>query len=127
MSHPLKSIGVGSIVLAAGLILMLGVEPAWQLLLISVVCTAGIGLVFWVGIAFLLGALTLSIVNRLLGNSPPTGIPRPDGKTEALMSYMSRSMQAGANLGQLSRRLSRQGWTQEDIDQAYQRLQQDSP
>lgn len=55
--------------------------------------------------------------------------PEATPQSEALTTYVSRALQAGANDDQLQRRLQRQGWTEDEITQAIHRAQgnPDSP
>jgi hypothetical protein len=117
---------LGGLVLGGGLMAVLGPSQTGTLLFFSIICTLGIGLAFWLGIAFALGLLILTLWDAARGHHAPS-LPHANGQSEALTTYISRSLQAGANHDQLSRRLLRQGWTADDIDQAFQQVQGQLP
>lgn len=113
---------LGGLFLAAGLVLAIGPSAAGQLVLWSIVCTLGIGGVFWAGLAFGLGLLLVTLWEAFRGHHTPDH-PEANPQVEALTAYVRRALQAGANDDQLLRRLQRQGWTAEEITQAIQRSQ----
>jgi len=122
---------VGGLLMAVGLLLTLGPQTTQTLLFFSVICTFGIGLIFWIGAAFLLGFLVLSLVDALIGasrgaNQANSHAPA-DSSTLALMGYLRRSMEAGASLSQISPKLQHHGWSEAEIQAAYQRVVGDSP
>lgn len=113
---------LGGLVIAAGLMITLGPDIAWQLVFFSIVCTLGIGAVFWVALAFGVGLLILTLWDAIRGNHAPAN-PQMTPRATALTTYVSQALQAGANYDQLLRRLQRQGWTEDEIAQAIARAQ----
>ena len=113
---------LGALILAVGLTLSLGVNNAVTLLFFSVICTLGIGAVFWLALAFGLGWLILTLWAAIRGDHAPTH-PESSPQADALTTYIRRALESGANDAQLHRRLQRQGWTEDEIDQAIQRVQ----
>lgn len=122
LSNVLRSLTLGALVVTGGLVLTLGPATAAQLVLVSIVCTLGIGGFFWVALAFGAGWLLLTLWEALRGHHAPVH-PDVDPQAEALTQYVRRAIQAGANPDQLLRRLQRQGWTEADITQALDRVE----
>lgn len=122
---------VGGLLLAAGLLVTLGSEATLSLLFFSVLCTLGIGLIFWVGAAFILGFLVLSLLDALIGGRRQVRSSgeetSPDSSTLALMGYLHRSVRAGASLSEISPKLQHHGWSEAEIQAAYQRIVGNSP
>ena len=54
-----------------------GVEDAFGLLLMSIVCTAGIGLVFWIPIWWIAGWLTLDVLVGAIKKSSGEPVRKP--------------------------------------------------
>ncbi|MEB3290118.1 MAG: hypothetical protein VKI82_09385 [Leptolyngbya sp.] len=113
---------LGALIMTGLLTVSLGVNNTVTLLFFSIVCTLGIGAVFWLALAFGLGWLILTLWAAMRGDHAPTH-PESSPQADALTTYVRRALQAGANDDQLQRRLQRQGWTEDDIDQAIQRVQ----
>ncbi|QQE64004.1 hypothetical protein GFS31_06760 [Leptolyngbya sp. BL0902] len=101
----------------------LGPSTAGILFLYSIICTLGIGAVFWAALAFIVGWLMTTLVAAVRGEHAPTQ-PTSSPQSDALTAYVRRALQAGANDDQLLRRLERQGWTEDEIIQAIQRVQE---
>ena len=121
----LIAVGIGLLITFVGLSIMLGgLGAAAGLVAMSVICTAGIGLAFWAGIAWILGWFTLLVVvfpffasDEEQGNSDTED--RRDGAQTALIGYIQRSRAANATESQITNRLISQGWSETDIEQAY--------
>ena len=113
---------LGGLVMAGGLVITLGPNAAGTLFFFSIICTLGIGGVFWAGLAFGVGLLIITLWEATRGDHAPRD-PESDPQAEALTTYVSRALQAGANDDQLLRRLQRQGWTEDEITQAIHRVQ----
>ena len=101
---------------------------AASLLAFSIICTLGIGLVFWLLIAWIVGWIILSGVVPLFkqmfpsvgqGNSANEE-DRWEGGEAALKGYIQRSVAANATESQITNRLISQGWSETEIEQAYQ-------
>jgi hypothetical protein len=113
---------LGGLVIAGGLVISLGPSGAGALLFFSIICTLGIGGVFWAALAFGVGWLIIMLWEAIRGDHAPAD-PEATPQAEALTTYVSRALQAGANDDQLQRRLQRQGWTEDEIAQAIHRVQ----
>lgn len=110
-------------------LVVLGLTVGWQnagiLLLTSVVCTMGIGLGFWLLVAVAVGWVILTTVELATGHR--RNPPNTDGRAEALLTYVQRCLQTGADPTQIRPHLRLQGWTDAEIDQAFARVQTDPP
>jgi hypothetical protein len=113
---------LGGLIIAGGLVITLGPNSAGSLFFFSIVCTLGIGGVFWVALAFGTGWLIITLWEAIRGDHTPAH-PESTPQSEALTTYVRKALQAGANDDQLLRRLQRQGWTEDEIVQAIQRVQ----
>ncbi|MFH7241934.1 MAG: hypothetical protein ACHWZW_03690 [Spirulina sp.] len=113
---------LGGLMVAGGLVLTLGPSSAGQLFFYSILCTLGIGGIFWMALAFGVGLLIITLWEAIRGDHAPAH-PESDPQAEALTTYVGRALQAGANDDQLQRRLQRQGWTESEITQAIARVQ----
>lgn len=113
---------IGGLVMMGGLVILLGPNTAGTLFFFSIVCTLGIASVFWVALAFGTGWLIITLWEAIRGHHAPTH-PESNPQAEALTAYVNRALQSGANNDQLQRRLQRQGWTEDEIAQAIQRVQ----
>ncbi|MEY3299366.1 MAG: hypothetical protein RLZZ597_2626 [Cyanobacteriota bacterium] len=115
---------LGGLIIAAVLALSIGPIFAGQLFVMSIICTLGIGGVFWGMLAFGVGLLITTVWEAIRGDHAPSH-PSSDPQAEALTTYVSKALQAGANNDQLLHRLQRQGWTEDEIIQAIQHVQSD--
>lgn len=113
---------IGGLIIAIALSLAIGPIFAGQLFVMSIICTLGIGGVFWIALAFVTGWLILTIWAAIRGEHAPDH-PASTPQAEALTTYVRKALQAGANDDQLLRRLQRQGWTEDEIVQAIQRVE----
>ena len=111
-----------------------GVQNAINMLVILTVCTLGIGLLIWAGMAWLVGMV---IVGSIWGIMRVTGLipedPAVDGgeitaetrpqqrlsSTElALVNYTKKAKERGLSDTQIASRLQAQGWSNEEIELA---------
>ncbi len=111
-----------------------GVQNAINMLVILTVCTLGIGLLIWAGMAWLVGMV---IVGSIWGIMRVTGLmpenPAVDGEeinaeslpqqrlssTElALVNYTKKAKERGLSDTQIASRLQAQGWSNEEIELA---------
>ena len=109
-----------------------GAEQGFMLLLFSIVCTAGIGLVFWIPVWALVGGLTLAIIGRFSGTVEEKpderhgsgSLPRnKDIRHDlALTAYIKQSVATGMDADEMTRRLQLSGWATGEIQSAYQRF-----
>jgi hypothetical protein len=107
-----------------------GVENAFGLMLISIICTAGIGLVFWIPVWWIAGWLTLDVlvatIKKVSGDSDDQATPvparreRPSTAYLALTAYIHKAIASGMDVDEMRRRLQQNGWQTADIESAYQ-------
>lgn len=121
-ARALLNIAVGVPLVLLGLTLLTGsLEAVLQLLLFSVVCTLGIGGLFWLGLAFGVGFLTLHLVKLLpgVGKGPMSGAAvQRQRDSDAVAGYVSRRLQQGGDLALIRRDLKQAGWDASQIDTA---------
>ncbi|RUS97370.1 hypothetical protein DSM106972_084730 [Dulcicalothrix desertica PCC 7102] len=116
----------GSLALMSG-----GIQPALQIIQLSLLCTLGISLVVWIPLCWLLGSVTLEVVENLLGRTLV-----PDNATEirsdalrqqnisltpqsiSLIDYIEKGIKQGWSETQITSRLRAQGWNDEEIAEA---------
>lgn len=125
MSRFLFRVGIGILVsfpivcVAAG-----GVEEALLVLLISIVCTAGAGLVVWVPAWWLLGWGAIAAV--AWGIDKYNGVetaevvdsPAPSHSNQALREYLRQATANGIDSEEATCRLVINGWDMSDIQAA---------
>ena len=109
-----------------------GVEQGFLLLLVSIVCTAGIGLVFWIPVWGLVGGLTLAIISGFsnkVEEKPDarhgSGFPLRNKDIRhdlALTAYIRQAMDIGMDADEITRRLQLSGWGTGEIQSAHQRF-----
>ena len=121
-------LGVGFLIsIPITVILTGGVQDAIGMLLISIVCTAGIGLVFWIPVWWFVGMLALDVVVKAATGKPdqkPTPVPNPTELSSrdsgALKAYVAKAITSGMDADEMTRRLQQNGWQKADIESAYQ-------
>lgn len=132
MSRFIGRVGVGMLVsfpitcIVAG-----GVQNGLGLLLTSIVCTAGIGLVAWIPLWWMVGGVTLralalfSNVNvEAKPDSPSTSVPDrrelQASANRALTAFIKQATDTGMEVDEMTRRLQLNGWEAAEIQRAYQ-------
>lgn len=126
---------VGAPLVLLALTLLCGsFSTAVQVLFWSVVCTVGIGSLFWLGLAFLVGSVLELIVQELRRGArtatastatasagaakegtDATAVPSPQLSSRPLGDYVQRRLQAGSDRDHLRSDLQRAGWSDADI------------
>jgi hypothetical protein len=119
------------IVLLVTVVICGGVEGAMLLILISVVCTLGIGALFWLAGAFFVGWVTLLFISLALESARGQPVlaeavdrPRLSRDEIAVIDYMRHGQAAGFPAAQVDELLRRNGWTDAIIARARQMLAQ---
>lgn len=108
-----------------------GVQPALLIIQVSLFCTLGISLVVWIPLCWLLGSVTLEVVESLLGR---TLIPNNSVEARndilgqqntsltplniSLSNYIEKGIKQGWSETQITSRLRAQGWKDEEISEA---------
>ena len=113
-----------------------GLEEGFSLMLISIVCTAGVGLGVWIPMWWVTGWLTLLCLQLILGarghflssmgEKPVAATPGAgdaatfDQRQQALQRYFRQARQKGMDLEVFCERLRSCGWDQDEIQWARQ-------
>jgi hypothetical protein len=121
-----RSLVIGLLPTLALVALMSGsLDNAVNMIVISTVCTGGIGGLFWVGLSMLVGTVLQLLVpalqrrtasadaaaTRLPGTDPP-GLGREDVVADLLVSYASAKLGQGASEEGIRRDLLWSGWSE---------------
>lgn len=132
----------GLVITSAILFFMLG-NDFFSLIFLSIVCTLGISLVIWIPLFWLVGYITLSIIYKInpqlnqssLSNDQDINqSPVPNNQSlknqgvffvnnkqiYALVDYIKKAQAKGYSDSQIETRLKKNGWSQSEIDQAFQ-------
>ncbi|MCP9816891.1 hypothetical protein KBY76_09440 [Synechococcus sp. GreenBA-s] len=127
---------MGLPLVAVGLALLTGsIATAGQILVFSVICTLGIGALFWLGLALVLGLATLYAADQIarlqgrpagLGLFPPHGALPGAAPAEALPSqgldtlsrYAARRLAQGGDRERIRHELLRAGWSVPQVEAA---------
>jgi hypothetical protein len=121
---------VGLLVVSIALVLLTGsATNAYGLFFLSVVCTAGIGAFFWVGLVNVVGMATLYVVDQLL-----RWCWRPQGtglfssassvrvlreRQRVLEQYLARRLVQGNDPVRVRRELLEAGWGEPQLEEAF--------
>lgn len=116
---------VGFLILMAALSLIVGWGTAQMILLMSVLCTAGLGLLIWVPVSYSIGHLIFSWLG-IFKSSTNTTISESSSEAtfsspivESLNRYISQSRLHNMTDKQIRTELTRVGWSKEAIDEAF--------
>lgn len=98
----------------------------------SIICTLGFSLVFWIPLFWIIGYFVLEVAglfNRLFGTRGDSGARGTGGlqairsvqtDTQAIVSYINQSRVHGASDQQITTRLRSKGWTDSEVNHAFQ-------
>ena len=107
-----------------------------NIFLISVICTLGLSLFIWIPLFWMVGFLALEIfglLNRSLnhrgdagegGTSDRQAVFAVSTDIQAMVSYINQSRVHGATDQQIATRLRAKGWTEGEINHAFQQVSQ---
>lgn len=88
--------------------------------LISIICTAGVSLLIWFPLAFVIGSIILKLIQ--LFTEKKENAPKVKGQIsknqQALANYIHREREDGFNDEQILSLLKGQGWTEGEIKEA---------
>jgi hypothetical protein len=100
-----------------------------SLVLISIVCTLGISLVIWLPLIWLIGYMSLSIIYFIITQFNQSSSPDGQGllsvnnnQIYAIVDYIKKAQAKGYSDSQIETRLREKGWTQTEINQAFQSI-----
>jgi len=97
-----------------------------MLLIMSIVCTAGIGLVVWIPVWFLVGWATFSVINLVFGKSKKSATPPPlpdySREQRAIINFLEDARRSGLSDEDACARLRAIGWPDNSIEEARRKL-----
>jgi hypothetical protein len=108
----------GLVIIVLLLLLFFG-NGAITILLISIVCTAGVGLAIWIPAGYLVGSLVFSAARLFSKNLNQEDQPKLNRDDAALTNYIKTAKKSGLNTNEISSRLKEKGWTEEKISAAF--------
>jgi ABC-type transport system involved in multi-copper enzyme maturation permease subunit len=127
--HWVNKIIVGVPITLIFLFVFLGVDGTTSLLLASIVCTAGIGLVFWLGIAMVVGWILTIILQSFysdagqeIADKPDKSasyVPVTDAETNLIVNYIQDARNYGFKDNEIREKLTNTGWSDEKINGAF--------
>ena len=137
----MRALLIGVVPMLALLTVMCGsFGDALQMIIISTVCTLGIGGFFWAGVAMLFGALLQVLVPSLrvkpgVGAAPgaapsrlePSGAGGEKVVANLLVNYASAKLRQGASEAAVRRDLLRSGWNEGQADSALKQASLQQP
>jgi hypothetical protein len=101
-----------------------GLEEGFAILVLSIICTAGVGLAFWGplwwGTGWLLHSLWTVLMSDRKKESP--ALPPADWKDEVLEGYLKQAEAKGMDQQIVLSRLASMGWSAQEIEHARSRL-----
>lgn len=109
-----------------------GIQQAFMILLVSIVCTAGIGLVVWIPLWWAVGWLAQTLFGRFRGLGDEEDSPGRPAATAgeepassedlSLMQFLKRAEARGISRDAIDRALTGAGWSEAEILQAREKL-----
>ncbi len=130
----LRDVLVGAPLLLVWLTVLTGsLYNAGAALTMSIVCTLGVGAVFWGLLAWILGAVTVLLVGlviRLLGGSWPGASRHGFSQVTSgpvIKAYVARRRQAGGDDDHIRADLLRGGWSAAEVEAALAAGRGDAP
>lgn len=108
----LASLPLGFVMCSIGLSAVAGgVEEGFQILVISVVCTAGIALAIWIPLWWVVGWVTMGIAGSIMGRkTPPAGKSPMVRDADVLANYIKAARAQGLAEEDIDRALRQHGW-----------------
>lgn len=109
-------------VIGIGIILIIGVADSvtkifsgglLSILLLSIICTAGIGLIFLIPIALLMGTMVSLLINFLFFRSNKSDLIESD---KALQKYILDAKNYGKSREETNKLLTNAGWKETEIN-----------
>jgi hypothetical protein len=119
---------VGIPVTFLGLILIAGsVESAVQIVLVSIICTAGVGLLFWIPLCWAVGGVTVALATLVMKlyegryEASPEH-PLQNRNEHALTAYIRRMQDRGRSDDEIVAHLLKSGWSVSEVEKARRML-----
>ena len=108
---------------------MMGLTQAFQIIALSIICTAGIGLIIWIPVWALIGWITLKLITMVSGKSEKSGTPPPlpnfSREEKAIINYLEIARRFGTSDEKATADLKTAGWSDDAIDNARRKIKQD--
>jgi hypothetical protein len=100
-----------------------GVDEGLQLLLISVVCTLGAGLLVWIPLWWVVGWVTLLVIGLFKDKTISPGLKSPMTRdADVVGNYIRDARAQGKSDADIDQELRLHGWREEFIRETRQRL-----
>ncbi len=124
----LNAVGTGLLVVAIGASLTGNFQSLLSLALMSIICTAGIGLVVWIPLLYLIGSISLAVIRAISAmfsesGRKEEGAPEQKGamlkEQMAIEQYINRAKFYGLSHEQILSALKNGGWSDVEIQAAY--------
>jgi hypothetical protein len=119
-----KQILTGLVIVVLGGGLLMG-EKFFELIFLSILCTAGAGIFIWLGIIYIVGVIGLAVYNlirKAWSDTDAKGSPAPAVKMSshdiALSNYIRVARAAGNPDLNIRQRLVENGWNPQKVDDA---------
>lgn len=102
-----------------------GLQDAVTLIVLSIVCTAGIGLVIWIPIWWFIGWTAFTLTGLATGKTEtgsdqPPAIPKISREHQAIINFMEIAYRTGTPKEQIVSQLQDAGWPAHLIEEAHQ-------
>jgi hypothetical protein len=107
-----------------------GFSDALAGMALSIICTAGVSLVIWIPIWYLLGFIAISCFEMAIGGTHPERRPSTEVRTqtprdlEVVTNYLRLAESSNLSQVEITVRLEEAGWSRAIIDEARRQLTQ---
>jgi len=96
------------------------VQRAGGLLFVSIVCTAGIGLLLWFPLSYMVGTLAFKILKIDQNKKVSIELTKKiTNNTQAIVNFIIHAQQSGYSGSEIERVLKENGWSDSDIKDAF--------
>ena len=114
-----KKLNIWHLVVGAGVCLVFDAFSGSNIIFLSIVCTGGVALIFWVPVFLLVGVVALTIFKILLGKHFITEKPQvalsPD--EEAIRDYIKNARKEKMSVFDIKKNLVSNGWDEKEVEQ----------
>ena len=99
-------------------------QKALSLILVSIICTAGFGLLIWIPLSVIVGGMILAFAHSLSEKVSPQPISHAtkasivSSHQRALIDYLTQTTGSGYGEKEVVELLKKKGWTEKDITEA---------
>jgi hypothetical protein len=118
------SVLVGAPLAYLGTVVLVGeFEEAAGLIAISILCTAGVGLVFWIPVCWINGFIARAILSGVFQNGGPPSLPsREVADRTAMERFLRQSERRGESMDEARERLREEGWDDDRVRTAVENV-----